>query len=316
MKALEKDSNRRYETANGFAMDLQRYLADEPVLACPPSVGYRLRKWVRRHRPAVLAAAALAALLVAVAISATVVAFREQRLKREAEERAKSAQESADSERAARQDLERTLYFERIALVDQKLAADHRDQVDELLDQCPPELRGWEWGYLKHWLRADPSVELRGHTSWLTTVAFHPDGRRLASGGADTAIRIWDRTTGKQARPPLYGHTGTILGVAFSPDGRYLLSGSFDRTVKVWDAESYRVLHTLRHEAGVRGLALSPDGRLVASSGSDKTVRIWEPATGRPVHVCRGHEWYVDGVAFSPDGSRLASLGGEGVVKV
>jgi serine/threonine protein kinase/Flp pilus assembly protein TadD len=50
MKALEKDRNRRYETANGFAMDVQRYLADEPVQACPPSAGYRLRKFARRNR--------------------------------------------------------------------------------------------------------------------------------------------------------------------------------------------------------------------------------------------------------------------------
>jgi hypothetical protein len=50
MKALEKDRNRRYETANGFAMDMQRYLADEPVLACPPAVDYLLRKFVRRHK--------------------------------------------------------------------------------------------------------------------------------------------------------------------------------------------------------------------------------------------------------------------------
>src|SRR6266536_6039131 len=50
MKCLEKDRNRRYETANGFAQDLQRYLADEPVLACPPSARYRLRKFVRRNR--------------------------------------------------------------------------------------------------------------------------------------------------------------------------------------------------------------------------------------------------------------------------
>jgi serine/threonine protein kinase len=50
MKALEKDRNRRYETASGFAMDVQRYLADEPVLACPPSAGYRLRKFIRRNK--------------------------------------------------------------------------------------------------------------------------------------------------------------------------------------------------------------------------------------------------------------------------
>ena len=59
MKALEKDRSRRYETANGFAMDVQRYLADEPVLACPPSAGYRLRKFVRRNR-ALTAAVVLA----------------------------------------------------------------------------------------------------------------------------------------------------------------------------------------------------------------------------------------------------------------
>jgi serine/threonine protein kinase/Tfp pilus assembly protein PilF len=56
MKALEKDRNRRYETANAFALDVQRYLADEPVLACPPSVGYRLRKFARRHRSALAVA--------------------------------------------------------------------------------------------------------------------------------------------------------------------------------------------------------------------------------------------------------------------
>src|SRR5262249_18401779 len=60
MKALEKDRNRRYATANGLAMDVQRYLADEPVLACPPSAGYRLRKFARKHRGPLSAAAAIA----------------------------------------------------------------------------------------------------------------------------------------------------------------------------------------------------------------------------------------------------------------
>ena len=64
MKALEKDRVRRYATANGFAADITRYLSDEPVLACPPSTGYRLRKFVRRNKGAVLAGSALAALLV------------------------------------------------------------------------------------------------------------------------------------------------------------------------------------------------------------------------------------------------------------
>ena len=68
MKALEKDRNRRYETANGFAMDVQRYLADEPVQACPPRAMYRLRKFARRNRGRIMAASVLGiAVLVAVA---------------------------------------------------------------------------------------------------------------------------------------------------------------------------------------------------------------------------------------------------------
>jgi serine/threonine protein kinase len=76
MKALEKDRNRRYETANGFAMDVQRYLADEPVLACPPSASYRLRKFARKHRTALTTAAAFVVLLAAGAAVAILLAVR------------------------------------------------------------------------------------------------------------------------------------------------------------------------------------------------------------------------------------------------
>src|SRR5262249_4599578 len=65
MKALEKDRNRRYETANGFALDVQRYLADEPVLACPPSAGCRLRKFARRNKRALATAALVGVVLLA-----------------------------------------------------------------------------------------------------------------------------------------------------------------------------------------------------------------------------------------------------------
>src|SRR5262249_36535033 len=90
MKALEKDRNRRYETANGFAMDLQRYLADEPVTAGPPSAGYRLRKFVRRHRGPVLAGLIILLLLVAGVVGTTIGLVRaEQRA--EGERQAKEA---------------------------------------------------------------------------------------------------------------------------------------------------------------------------------------------------------------------------------
>src|SRR5262249_20536738 len=86
---LEKDRNRRYETANGFARDVQRYLADEPVLACPPSPGYRLRKFVRRNKRALATAGLLGVmLLVVVAILGWAVRDRAAREQEAARDRA------------------------------------------------------------------------------------------------------------------------------------------------------------------------------------------------------------------------------------
>src|SRR5262249_15607016 len=69
LKALDKDRNRRYETANGLAQDLQRHLADEPVHACPPSLGYRLRKFARRQRSALIVGASLVVSAAVIAVS-------------------------------------------------------------------------------------------------------------------------------------------------------------------------------------------------------------------------------------------------------
>ena len=103
MKALEKDRNRRYETANGFAMDVQRYLADEPVLACPPSAGYRLRKFARRNRGG-LAVAALV-LFFLVLLGSGVGWVVRDRSAREAEAARQQAGAAGEGGRGGRVDL-------------------------------------------------------------------------------------------------------------------------------------------------------------------------------------------------------------------
>src|SRR5688572_5046501 len=99
MKALEKDRNRRYETANGFAMDVQRYLADEPVLACPPSASYRLKKLVRRNKGPVVAASQVLLALVVGVVGTTLGLFRAERARQAEAER-------ADAERRAKLEAE------------------------------------------------------------------------------------------------------------------------------------------------------------------------------------------------------------------
>jgi serine/threonine protein kinase len=96
MKALEKDRARRYDTANGFALDVQRYLADEPVLACPPSAGYRLRKFARKHRGPLWAAATIAVLLVIGIVVSTWQAVRATAAERAEAERLGQVQKSKD----------------------------------------------------------------------------------------------------------------------------------------------------------------------------------------------------------------------------
>ena len=103
MKALEKDRNRRYETANGFAADVQRYLADEPVLACPPSAGYRLRKFAKRNRGPVTAASLVVLALILGVIGTTLGLLRANHERHIAEDNEQRAIGAAAAEKEAKQ---------------------------------------------------------------------------------------------------------------------------------------------------------------------------------------------------------------------
>ena len=85
----------------------------------------------------------------------------------------------------------------------------------------------------------------QGHTDWVRSVAFCPDGKHIASGSADKTIRMWDAEMGKLVGGPLRGHTSLVRSVALSPDGKHTALGSADKTVRVWDADATEIVATL-----------------------------------------------------------------------
>ena len=144
----------------------------------------------------------------------------------------------------------------------------------------------------------------------VVSVAFSPDGHRIATGNTDGSVREWNSDTGQPVGAPLTGHTDMVYSVAFSPDGHRIASGSKDNTVRLWDAETGQPLgHALTgHTGWVHSVAFSPDGHRLASAGFfDKTVRVWNADTGEPIGVPLVHPNIVSSVAFSPDGHRIVS---------
>jgi WD40 repeat protein len=165
-------------------------------------------------------------------------------------------------------------------------------------------------------------LTLSGHSDWIFSVAFSPDGKLVASGSQDGTIRFWQVDTGHGLHT-LTGHNGSsVCSVAFSPDGKLVASGAWDDTVRVWKYELYmdmgNLVHTLDHDDTVFSVAFSPDGKLLASgSGSwDKTIKLWQVDTGNLVRTLSGHWGGVRSVAFSPDGKLLASGGGDNTIKL
>jgi serine/threonine protein kinase/WD40 repeat protein len=408
MKALEKDRNRRYESASALAADVQRYLNDEAVLACLPSMGYRLRKFLRRHRGPVSAAALVLLMLIGGIISTMWGMIRATVAEADAVSEANQKEEALKDKQTALADAQDQLFQ---ALLQQARAERSSDRVGQRFEalaairkaaqmRVTPELRtealaalvlpdaeivqewvAWPEGSLRlafdddyrHYARMDReggvvvcqvrdgqeeliarlpaqakppgglsispdgryvaygelctggsgatkvSVwKVDGATPelivtvpegmWESALAFRGNRRQLAIGHVDGSVSVYDLATGKRVRRLAVGTPPVWL--AFHPhDNR--LAVACGHAVKLFDVESGRELSVLRHtglRSHVYSVAWHPDGRRLATGCNDRKIRLWDAETATQMMF----PWeapFATGVsvAFNHTGDRLAS---------
>ncbi|MDB9441825.1 hypothetical protein PN497_10695 [Sphaerospermopsis kisseleviana CS-549] len=160
-----------------------------------------------------------------------------------------------------------------------------------------------------------PLQTLTGHSNLVTSVAYSPDGKTLASGG-DKTIKLWAVKTGNLLQT-FTGHSNLVTSVAYSPDGQTLASASNDNTIKLWAVKTGNLLHTFTgHSYWVGSVAYSPDGQTLASASNDNTIKLWDVKTGNLLHTFVGHSNSVWSVAYSPDGQTLASGSRDNTIKL
>jgi WD40 repeat protein len=158
---------------------------------------------------------------------------------------------------------------------------------------------------------------LKGHTDQVTSVAWSPDGKRIASSARDNTVKVWDAVSGELS----FSLDQSVNSVAFSPDSKHVVTGSAHNSVDVWDAATGQNTFTVKAHGGVTGVAFSADGKRIVSGGYDKVLRIWDfekspVGDPKPLVTLAGHTHWIKSVAISPDGKRIASGGDDHTARV
>jgi eukaryotic-like serine/threonine-protein kinase len=300
MKCLEKDRRRRYETANGLALDLKRHLNNEPVGARPPSGAYRARQFVRRNKVMVTASAIVTAVLVLGIIASTWQAFRATRAEREqtrlreaaqaSEQKAKAAEAGQTHLRAQAQAEElaarRRAYASDMNVAKQAIDGSNLGRAQDLLNRQRPQpgqkdLRGWEWRYLWQQTHSDALFTLC-QKSEIESLAVSADGNWLAIGFVrKDGLFVWDLKTRQQVAHLATGEDG--VRAAFSPTESLMAftsSGKAQPSLRLWNTATRQMVAEFPLGKECEGMAFAKDGRTLVTSTADSQITLWRVPDG------------------------------------
>ena len=316
MKALEKDRARRYETANGFAMDLQRHLQNEPVIARPPNRFYQFQKLAIRNKlPFAAASTVAAALLIGLGLS-TWLFFRERAALKAADENAAlAAQQARRAEASANENRERLV---RLNVANGVSLLNEGDHFNALLwfaeafklEEDRPDAVAHHRLRLASTLQLSPKLRQLWFTGQPETRAgFSRDGRLVLSGSQKATTCAWDAASGEPIASPLsLDRPGALVGWLdrFSSDGHQVLGVE---TNQVWLREVSSGRHVQRFaHPGVRGACFNPEGDRVFTWSTDGRVLSWNPTTGQLFGPAIEHGRRIARFTVSRDGWRVLTV--------
>jgi len=353
LKALSQDPEGRYATAGDLAADIGNYLDGEPLTARSPTTAYFLRKRLRRYRVPLGMGCVVLGSLIGLAVYSYVRIARDrtnaflardetskqvqltEAARVQAERERRRAEEQAEKVKREAEATRRALYFNRVSLADAEYRQGNILGLWRLLDDCPKDLRGWEWFYLRNnhddsvLTIRDPNAGSRSFT--INKVVLSSDGALIACTWRDQTVRIHDLPSGRliQTLMPKKGQ-----GIeAFSADGKRLLGAVQSGEAIAWDIETGRTtdlqegdaiavsmavaLRRRAHEKAERhgfgtyrgfgNVALSADGKRLCAAHQDGTVRLLDASTGAELKAFGGYESRADVVVFSPDALLVAT---------
>lgn len=318
LKCMEKEPEQRFQSTAILAAELRRFLNNEPIQTRPATRIEILQRWAQRN-PLV---ASLVALLLIVALGASAKFIMDaRRLANEhvitlaALNRAEIEEKAANEAAAA---LREQLYINRVSLAQRELRDGRVERAQALLDECPAELRRWEWRYLNELCRSGRPIE-NAHADGVLSLSVMPDHEYLLTGGRDHSTAIWNVASGKLAHR-LVNHDWDVASCAVSPDGSRIVTGGSDRMLKLYDRDSLAPLRELRLLRPVSKVAWTKDGAglvvatadprrdfgelmLIDAASLETTSELWD-------------ETAVAGFSLAPEGGSVAIRTSSGNVAV
>lgn len=321
-KAMDKDRARRYQSAAALAEDIRRYLDGLPIRARDDSAMYILRKQIRRYQGVAAVGSIAVIALSGLSIYATSLARRE----RDSRAQADQARDTAEGQRRAAdalrdkaelqaERLRRSFYFNRIGFAQAAMATNDADRMRRLLDECPEDLRGWEWRYLNR--HADQSTR--------TVVCRQPsvgggavsgDGAVMAVWGVEPEIAVLDVRTG-EARGRMRLALQPMVA-ALDREGRRIAIATGGGRLELREVQSGVAAAWLRvvMTGQVRACAFAPEGTRIAVVGTHEDALVLDAETGAVVERLPCGAVDSGCVAVSGDGAWIAVGNDRGEVRI